>query len=564
MLFSKGFSPRLLVVAALTASILPSISEASPKKASAARCLVKVNRIAAANGSKPFKFRSLKAGKKALVDIGVLDLYSAASMGEEMASADASMMASVCDQLKNEFPGVVLATSPDFEVSVAAVPNDTSYSSLYGMTKISAPEAWDINTSASNVVVGIVDTGVDLSHPDLSDNLWTNPGEVAANGVDDDGNGFIDDVHGYDFHNNDGDPTDDNGHGTHCAGTIGGKGNNGLGVAGVAWNVKMAGLKFLGANGSGYLSNAVRAINYATMMGFPITNNSWGGGGFSQVMYDAIQAAGASGMLFVAAAGNSGYNADYAPMYPAGYNLPNIVSVAATDSGDALAYFSNYGATTVDVAAPGVGIYSTYKYGQYATLSGTSMATPHVAGMAAVILGASPQFSALQIKDAILNNTDYKSNLVGMVATKGRVNLFKSLVYGPVGSGDGGDDSFSLNIFDQYDLNQSTLNQVKPRDRLTLNLSNPSGLPLTVEFRAAGKTCDLGLFSEDHSWNFGVGDKVLKYFTKFRFVATDGNVTQDLQTGVTSYSAFVKGVSSEKDAAFAKLCGRLNGTVISY
>jgi subtilisin family serine protease len=564
MLLSKGFSPRLLVVAALTAIIFPGLSEASPKRASAARCLVKVNRVAEANGSKPFKFRSLKAGKKAPVDIGVFDLYSAASIGEQTASTDASTMTSVCDQLKSEFPGVILAASPDFEVSVTAIPNDTNYSSLYGMTKISAPDAWDINTNAHDVVVGIIDTGIDLSHPDLSGNLWTNTGEIPANGIDDDGNGFIDDIHGYDFHNNDGDPTDDNGHGSHCAGTIGGKGNNGLGVAGVAWDVKMAGLKFLGSNGSGYLSNAIRAINYANMMGFPITNNSWGGGGFSQVMHDAIQAAGTSGMLFVAAAGNSGYNADYSPMYPAGYTLSNIISVAATDSADELAYFSNYGANSVDVAAPGVGIYSTYKYGQYATLSGTSMATPHVAGMAAVILGANPQFSALQIKDSILNNTDYKSNLVGMVATKGRVNLFKSLVYGPVGSGDGGDDSFSLNLFDRYDFNQSTISQIKPRDRLTLSLTNPSGLPLSVDFKASGRTCALGVFSGDHSWNFGVGDKVLKYFSKFRFVASDGGVTQDLQTNVTSYSAFVKGVSSDKDAAFAKVCGRLNGTVINY
>ena len=223
--------------------------------------------------------------------------------------------------------------------------------------------------ASANVLVGVIDTGVDYNHPDLAANIWTNPGEIAGNGIDDDGNGYIDDVHGYDFVNNDGDPMDDNGHGTHFSGTIGGVGNNGIGVAGVNWNVKIMALKFLDSGGSGSTANAVAGVQYATMMGVDVTSNSWGGGGFSQALYDAIDAAGAANIAFVAAAGNNGANNDTSPAYPAAYDLPNIISVAATDDNDELASFSNYGAASVDLGAPGVDILSTLPGNQYGLLS---------------------------------------------------------------------------------------------------------------------------------------------------------------------------------------------------
>jgi subtilisin family serine protease len=550
--------PAFLVLTGLSVC---SEASSAPLRANSNRCIVKVNHTAAANNkSKPFNFRSVDPSRRAPVELGVMEFTSAASIGDEQVSVSAQTMTSVCNQLKDYFPGVVLAASPDFEVSISTIPNDAGYSSLYGMTKIKAPEAWDVSHEADDVVVGIIDTGIDYNHPDLSGNIWTNQGEIPGNGIDDDSNGFIDDVHGYDFHGNDGDPLDDNGHGTHCAGTIGGRGNNGIGVAGVTWSVKMAGLKFLGANGSGYLSNAIRAINYASMMGFKITNNSWGGGGFSQVMSDAIKSAGDAGMLFVAAAGNSGVNADVIPMYPAAYNLPNIVSVAATDSSDLLAYFSNYGVTNVDLAAPGVGIYSTYKNGQYATLSGTSMATPHVTGMSALLKAVYPNYSFAQLKDALLNNTDYKNNLAGFVATSGRANLYKSVINGENGN-EGDSSSFDINLFKQLNFASDPVSKVQPRDRLELRLTNETGSSVEAYFNAGGLSCNLGTYTNDKTWTFGVGDRILRYFVRFTFGVTDGIDTVKTTIQVESLSAHVKGVSADKEKAFERLCSRLGGSV---
>ena len=238
-------------------------------------------------------------------------------------------------------------------------------------------------------MVAIIDTGIDYTHPDLAANIWTNPGEIAGDGIDNDGNGYVDDVHGYDFVNNDGDPMDDHFHGTHTAGTVGAVGNNGVGVTGVNWQVKLMALKFLGASGSGSVSGAVSALEYAVTMGVRLSNNSWGGGGYSQALYDAIKNSQVIGHVFVAAAGNSGVNSDLQPAYPASYDLDNIISVAAIDSSDNLASFSNRGVVTVDLAAPGVAVLSTVLGGGYASYSGTSMATPHVTGAAALALGLS-------------------------------------------------------------------------------------------------------------------------------------------------------------------------------
>ncbi|WP_017294026.1 S8 family serine peptidase [Geminocystis herdmanii] len=331
------------------------------------------------------------------------------------------------------------------DISTQATPNDPSYSQLWGLhntgqtggtvdADIDAPEAWDITTGSSNVIVGVIDTGIDYTHPDLINNMWTNPGEIPNDGIDNDGNGYIDDVYGYDFAYNDSDPMDvprgDNpGHGTHVAGTIGGRGNNGVGVAGVNWNVQLMALKFLDDYGNGSTFNAILAINYATMMGVNLTNNSWGGGGYSQGLYDAISAAGNAGQLFVASAGNDGNNNDAFASYPATYNLDNIISVAATDHNDQLASFSNYGATTVDLAAPGVNIYSTFPNNTYGSISGTSMASPHVAGVAALLLANNPDLTDEEVKAAILSGVDLKANLAGTNLTGGRLNAYNALIY---------------------------------------------------------------------------------------------------------------------------------------
>lgn len=334
--------------------------------------------------------------------------------------------------------GLVRIAEPDFIVHASLLPNDASFAQLYGLhntgqtggttdADIDAPEAWEITTGSRAVRVGIIDTGIDYTHPDLAANIWTNPAEIAGNGIDDDGNGYIDDVRGWDFVNNDADPMDDHYHGTHCAGTIGGVGNNGSGVAGVNWQVSLVGLKFLSSSGSGTTSDAVEAVSYANGLGLDLTSNSWGGGGFSQALYDAIAAANTAGHLFIAAAGNSARNTDPSPNYPSGYDLPNIIAVAATDHADQLATFSNYGIASVDLAAPGVNTVSTSPGNTYRTLSGTSMATPHVAGAAALLLSRQPGLAAPELKAALLNSVDLLPALSGRVLTQGRLNVASAL-----------------------------------------------------------------------------------------------------------------------------------------
>jgi subtilisin family serine protease len=335
------------------------------------------------------------------------------------------------------------ALEPDLYVAASVIPNDPYFPNQWALNNtgqtggtpdadIDAPEAWDITTGSSSVVVGVIDTGIDYTHPDLDGNVWTNPGEVAGDGIDNDGNGFVDDVHGWDFANNDSDPFDDNGHGTHVSGTIAAEGNNGVGVTGVSWSSKVMALKFLAADGSGSTSAAISAINYAVNMknrgvNVRVLNNSWGGPGYSSSLFTAIQNSASANMLFVAAAGNNGTNNDTTPNYPASYDVANVISVAATDANDNLASFSNYGASSVDVAAPGVSILSTYPGNQYAYLSGTSMATPHVSGIAALGFSYVPTATYAQVRTAILNGVDVKPQLTVKVATGGRVNALKTL-----------------------------------------------------------------------------------------------------------------------------------------
>ena len=333
---------------------------------------------------------------------------------------------------------------PDYILHAEATPNDTRFAELWGMQQISAPGAWDITTGASSVVIADIDTGVDYAHPDLAANMWHNPGETPGNGIDDDGNGYVDDVYGIDTANGDSDPMDDNGHGTHTSGTVAAVGDNGVGVTGVAWQARIMALKFLDGDGSGYTSDAIACINYAIaqdVAGVDVAaiNASWGGGPYSEGLRTAINAAAARGIVFVASAGNGGDDEigddnDATPQYPASYDCANIIAVAATDSSDALAYFSNYGATSVDLAAPGVSILSTTGSG-YESWNGTSMAAPHVTGAIALCAAEFPAETMSQRIARVLNGVDSVAGLSGKTTSGGRLNV-QTAVSGPAPSDD--------------------------------------------------------------------------------------------------------------------------------
>jgi thermitase len=342
----------------------------------------------------------------------------------------------------------VLYAEPNYIYHISAItPDDPLYGYQWGLhntgtpgADISAPDAWGISTGSNFVVVAVVDTGVDYSHPDLAANIWTNADEIPGNGIDDDGNGYIDDVRGWNFYDGNNDPMDGNTylntyHGTHCSGIIGAVGNNGAGVTGVNWNVKIMPLRVVSPTGSLSVANAILAINYADANGANVISNSWGGTGYSQALYDAINS---SPAVVVCAAGNYGIfspelNNDITPIYPASYTCRNIIAVAATDSNDNLAGFSHYGPISVDLAAPGVNILSTNissanTSSSYQYLSGTSMATPFVAGVAAQVKSVNSCLISKQIKNVILNNVDVKSSLSGKVNTSGRLNAYKAVL----------------------------------------------------------------------------------------------------------------------------------------
>lgn len=310
---------------------------------------------------------------------------------------------------------IITCAGDTISASGSITPNDTYWGNQYGMRTISAPGAWSITTGSSDVVVAVIDTGVNDNHEDLSANMWT------------DSSGY----HGYDFVNNDYYPVDDNGHGTHCAGVVSAVGNNGKGVAGVSWNTRIMALKTMRSDGSGNTSMAISAIQYAKNNGVDILSCSWGSSSYSQSLHDAINSTSA---LIVCAAGNNatgGNDMDNTAykIYPACYPNSNIISIANTDSGDNLWYTSNYGASSVDVAAPGVSITSTYYSSNtaYANMTGTSMSTPHVAGLAALMKSLHPSYTADEVKSAIMNNADIVSGLSGKCVTGGRINASATL-----------------------------------------------------------------------------------------------------------------------------------------
>lgn len=345
-----------------------------------------------------------------------------------------------------EDPAVAYA-EPNWLLTHSAVASDSYYTngSLWGMYGDAtspanafgsqAGEAWAAgNTGSASVYVGVIDEGIQFDHPDLAGQVWTNPFDDAGDGFDNDGNGYVDDIHGWDFANGDNTIYDGgkrgtlDDHGTHVSGTIGARANNGTGVVGVSWDVTLISGKFLGRRG-GTLANAVKAVDYFTdlktrhNLNIVATNNSWGGGGFSQSLFDAISRANVAGILFIAAAGNDGRNNDTTVSYPSGYAVDNVIAVAAIDNAGALASFSNYGATSVDLGAPGVGVWSTTAVNGYSSYNGTSMAAPHVTGGAALYKASHPLASAADVKAAILIGAVATDSLAGKTLTGGRLDV---------------------------------------------------------------------------------------------------------------------------------------------
>lgn len=358
--------------------------------------------------------------------------------------ADIEMAAKILSR----HPAVEYA-EPNYILKAVGTPDDPRYPEMWGLhntgqnggtadADVDAPEAWDITTGDESVIIGVIDTGVDYNHEDLTNNMWVNPGEIAGNGIDDDGNGVIDDIHGFSAYNDNGDPMDGNGHGTHVAGTIGAEGNNGIGVVGVNWDVSIIGCQFLSPSGSGSTADAIECIDYFTDLkvnrGIDVraTNNSWGGGGFSQALKDSIDAGGDEGILFVAAAGNCRTGApardiDQEPSYPASYDSDAILAVSMTTRDDDLDSCSHWGPVSVDLGAPGASILSTTPGNNYAVFSGTSMASPHVAGAAALVWSVNPGLTMAEMKQVLMDSGDDTPALDGKVVSGKRLNLLMAL-----------------------------------------------------------------------------------------------------------------------------------------
>jgi len=372
----------------------------------------------------------------------------------------------------------------------AVVPNDPKFGQLWGMKNIgqsdssgragvvgadiNAPEAWAVETGSNEVIVAVIDTGVDYTHPDLAANAWT--------GTDENGNT----IYGYNAITDVLDPMDDHSHGTHCAGSIAGVGDNGVGVVGVAWKARIQGVKFLSGSGGGTLADAIKAIDWATANGAQIMSNSWGGGGFSQTLYDSIARAQEKGILFIAAAGNDGRNNDSSPAYPASYDLDNIVSVAAGNNVNAMSYFSNFGQETVDVMAPGENILSTVPVAlssnaetAYKSYSGTSMATPHVSGAAALLLSKEPSLTAAEVKARLMTSSVKSRAFRDKLKSMGQLNIYNMLAnIVPPGPVIPPEDSWSAPVEASF----SSPHPYADKSELTYEISNPGARFIRLTF----------------------------------------------------------------------------------
>jgi subtilisin family serine protease len=448
-----------------------------------------------------------------------------------------SMSTQALLKMMSNAPGVLYA-EPNYIVEAQLTPNDPNFGQLWGLNNtgqtvggqvgvpgadISAVQAWDVSTGSSSVVVGVIDTGVDYNHPDLAANIWSAPASFTVTV----GGQTITcpaGSHGYNSITNTCTPLDDNNHGTHCSGTIGGRGNNGTGVAGVNWTTSIMGLKFLSASGSGATDNAIECIDFAIQAKqifgagalVKVLSNSWGGGGFSQALQDAITRANNADMLFVAAAGNSNSNNDTTANYPSNYPVANVLAVAATDNRDNKSSFSSFGATTVDLGAPGSGIVSTVRNGTYATFSGTSMATPHVAGAAALVLSRC-NLNTAALKANLMNNVDQIPSLAGRTVTGGRLNVDRA-----IRACAGGGNPPTTIFFDDFETSQGWTTNASGTDTATTGQwarANP-------ETTTSSGTKQLGTTVS------GVNDLVTG-----ALLGASGAGTNDIDNGVTSISS---------------------------
>jgi subtilisin family serine protease len=420
------------------------------------RVIVKLRPQARIAGSTPSPTLAGATLMRNLDAVGVSILEVSASTEEALKSIIQELEAS----------GMVEYAEPDYRVRIDRTPSDPRFGEQWGLhstgqlggtpdADIDAPEAWDIRSASVGVAV-VIDTGIDYNHVDLAANLWGNPGEIPSNGVDDDGNGYVDDVHGINAITGSGDPLDDGFHGTHVSGILGAVGDNASGVTGVNWNTRIMACKFLDSSGRGTTSDAIECLDYVATMkrdhgvDIRVTNNSWGGGGFSLALRDAIEVTGDLGILFVASAGNSASDNDLLPHFPSSYALPNIVAVANTDRLDLLFPNSSFGTTSVDLGAPGSSILSTFPGNAYGLLSGTSMASPHVAGAAMLTSTQHATFDHLDVKETLESTVDPLPSLSGRVASGGRLNLFNALTC------DRTEFRLTTSLQDGFDVGRST------------------------------------------------------------------------------------------------------------
>jgi subtilisin family serine protease len=416
---------------------------AGPREAETARVLVKYSGRAGTLGVNDFARLALEARS---FGGQLVEEYAEFPSIELLSFGDASTAGRALEALRRD-PRVEYA-EPDVTWHLDGSPSDPRFADLWGLENtgqavnghapgtpgvdVEAQAAWAVGNGSEDVVIAVIDSGIDYTHEDLAGNVWTNAREVPGNGEDDDGNGIVDDVHGMNAIDNSGDPMDDAGHGTHVAGTIGAVGDNGKGVTGVNWKTRIMGLKFLSSFGGGATSDAIRCIDYAIDMkdrgeNVRAINCSWGSQMPSRALEDAIARANEKDILFICAAGNDALNSDRLPHYPSSYALDGVVSVAALASNGQLAAFSNFGSKSVDLAAPGADILSTLPGNQYGFASGTSMAAPHVTGMAALVLVADPDMELKDLRGRLLSTTFALPGLDGKLLTGGRLSGGKAM-----------------------------------------------------------------------------------------------------------------------------------------